>query len=121
VDEGETSKDSRNGIYPINIGELFFKALSFKGGFLSPDAYKATQLLLKKLIERHDAKPSFVFDKEFSIEQAPEAFKEFSDHRLVKAVIRFEKEWSGNEEEEKVHNGRDPLEGEPVKKRVRRS
>ncbi|KAH8819315.1 putative S-glutathione dehydrogenase [Xylogone sp. PMI_703] len=45
--------------------------------------------LLKTLIERADAKPSFVFTKEFSIEEGAKAFREFSDHEIVKGVIRF--------------------------------
>ena len=88
---------------------------------MSPEPYKAIQLLLKTLIERDNAKPSFVFDREFRIEEAPEAFRDFSDHKLVKAVFRFKNEWEGIGVEVKTTNGRDPLDGEPVKKRSRRA
>lgn len=48
------------------------------------------QELLKTLIERDNAKPSFVFDKEFKIEDGFQAFREFSEHKLIKAVFRFD-------------------------------
>ena len=108
---------------PVPIGELWLKGISIKGGIIGA-GYKPTQLLLKNLIERDGARPSFVFDKEFKIEQAAEAFREFSDHKIVKAVFRFGNEWEKNSEEVKENGGanvRDPLQGEPVKKRSRRS
>lgn len=46
--------------------------------------------LLKNLIERGKGKPSFVFTKEFKIEDAPQAHKEFEAHKLIKAVFRFD-------------------------------
>jgi hypothetical protein len=92
------------------------KGQFLKAGIIPLQLYRPTQQLLKTLIEIDHAKSSFVFDREFKIEEVPEVFREFSGHKLVKAVIRFDK---------KVHaNGdsiRDPLEGEPVRKRTRRS
>jgi threonine dehydrogenase-like Zn-dependent dehydrogenase len=41
------------------------------------------------LIDSGKAKPSFVFDREFTIDQGAEAFEQFSEHKLVKAVFRF--------------------------------
>lgn len=51
---------------------------------------RQSQELLKTLIERDNAKPSFVFDREFRIEEGAEAFKEFEAHKLIKAVFRFD-------------------------------
>ena len=111
---GASTKEATNGILHVPIGEFWLNGQSLKGGIIPLQLYRSTQQLLKTLIERDHAKPSFVFDREFKIEEALEAFREFSDHKLVKAVIRFDK---------KVHmNGnyiRDPLEGEPVRKRNR--
>lgn len=47
------------------------------------------QDLLKKLVDSGKAKPSFVFDGEFTIDQGAEAFELFSEHKLVKAVFRL--------------------------------
>ena len=47
------------------------------------------QDLLKNLIESGKAKPSFVFEKEFKIEDGAEAYREFSEHKVVKVVFRF--------------------------------
>jgi threonine dehydrogenase-like Zn-dependent dehydrogenase len=115
-----TSKDAAKGILPVPIGDWWVKGQTLRGGIITAELYKPTQLLLKNLIERDNAKPSFVFDKVFKIDNAPEAFREFSDHKLVKAVIQFDKKLeldhndNGNGE---MH--RDPLEGEPVRKRGR--
>ena len=58
------------------------------------------QPALKKLIESGRAKPSFVFDKELRIEDAPEAYQEFSDHDFIKSVIRFDDGENGSRVEE---------------------
>jgi len=76
------------------------------------------QELLKTLIESGKGKPSFVFDKEFRIEEGAEAFREFSDHKLIKAVFRFDtlrgslnvngkrKRHSSEPPQRKAHRGR---------------
>ena len=122
---GARSGDAKKGLLTVPIGDFWLKSINLKGGIIGGEAYKQTQLLLKNLIERDGAKPSFVFDKEFSIDEAEEAFREFSDHKLVKAVFRFDKEWKTNGGSSiKTHGGpnvRDPLDGEPVRKKSRRS
>ena len=45
---------------------------------------------LKKLIEDGKASPSFVFGKEIFIDEAPETYRKFLKHEILKAVIRFE-------------------------------
>jgi len=44
---------------------------------------------LKKLIDSGKATPSFVFGKEISIEEAAVTYQEFSNHEILKPVIRF--------------------------------
>ncbi|CZR60736.1 related to formaldehyde dehydrogenase [Phialocephala subalpina] len=80
-----TDSDSKGDIQ-FPAGLFWVKSLSMKGGTAQLRLY---QDLLKGLIESGKAKPSFVFEKEFSIEQGKEAFKEFSEHKLVKAVFKF--------------------------------
>jgi hypothetical protein len=65
-----------------------------------------------------------VFDREFRIEDAAEAYREFSDHKIVKAVFRFDEFVERNGEAIHHKNGgevKDPLHGEPIRKRARRS
>lgn len=121
---GGSSKDAKKGILPVPIGDLWLKGINLKGGIIGAEAYKQTQLLLKNLIERDNAKPSFVFDREFGIDEAAEAFRNFSDHKLIKAVFRFDKYEKTNASSEKTYGGpsvRDPLDGEPVRKRSHQS
>jgi hypothetical protein len=99
------------------------KGISLKGGIITGEMYKETQNLLKLLIERNNAEPSFVFDTEFRIDDAPEAFRKFADHKVVKAVFRFDEKVPRDGEPVKHTNGgaQDPLQGEPIRKRARRS
>lgn len=41
------------------------------------------------LIQSGKAKPGFIFDTEIKIGNAVEAYKQFSDRKFIKAVIRF--------------------------------
>jgi hypothetical protein len=50
------------------------------------------------LIASGTANPAFVVSKEVSIEDVPEAYREFSAHRQTKVLIRFD--WSEPEEQE---------------------
>lgn len=43
------------------------------------------------MIESGKANPSFVFDGEYKIEDAAKAFKDFSEHKIIKAVFKFDK------------------------------
>jgi hypothetical protein len=58
-----------------------------------------------------------VFDREFKIDDTPEAYREFSDHKITEAVVRF-----GETVKENGYGlvAYDPHEGEPIRKRVRR-
>lgn len=91
----------KKGIFEIPFGESWLKSQTIKSGIVPLRQY---QPALKKLIESGRAKPSFVFDRELRIEDAPEAYKEFSDHDFIKSVIRLDHGENGHgsliEEEE---------------------
>ncbi|KAH9205911.1 hypothetical protein DL95DRAFT_375740 [Leptodontidium sp. 2 PMI_412] len=85
------------------------------GVYLPQDPRKSWLIADKHLIISGRAKPSFVVDRELRIDDAPEAYQEFSDHDFIKSVIRFgdfedKEEQSSVEEEE---------EERPLRKRKR--
>ena len=77
----------KKGIFEIPFGEAWFKGVIIKSGIVPLRQYHPA---LKRLIESGRAKPSFVFDREIRIEDAPAAYKEFSDHDFIKSVIRLD-------------------------------
>lgn len=79
----------KKGIFEIPFGESWLKGQSIKSGIVQ---LRQFQPALKRLIESGRAKPSFIFDRELRIEDAPEAYKEFSDHGFIKSVIRLDGE-----------------------------
>lgn len=79
----------KKGIFEIPFGESWIKGQSIKSGIVQ---LRQFQPALKRLIESGRAKPSFIFDRELRIEDAPEAYKEFSDHDFIKSVIRLDGE-----------------------------
>lgn len=90
----------KQGIFEIPFGESWLKSQTIRSGIVPLRQY---QPALKRLIESGRAKPSFVFDRELRIEEAAEAYKEFSDHDFIKSVIRLDDGENGSliEEEEK--------------------
>ncbi|KAF4634040.1 hypothetical protein G7Y89_g4075 [Cudoniella acicularis] len=85
-DLGRATPALKQGILPFPIGQFFLKNLSLCGGAATIHAY---QELLKTSIDSGKARPSFVFEKEFRIEDAEEAYREFNDYKITKAVFRF--------------------------------
>ncbi|PMD58295.1 putative S-glutathione dehydrogenase, partial [Hyaloscypha bicolor E] len=73
------------------------------------------QPALKRLIESGRAKPSFIFDRELRIEDAAEAYKEFSDHDFIKSVIRLD----GGENGSLIDNEKVEEKSSAQKKRTR--
>lgn len=69
------------------FGEWWFKSLSIKGGLVDTRRH---QKLLQNLIESGKAKPSFVFDRKFHIDQANEAYLLFSKQFVTKAYFSFD-------------------------------
>ncbi len=103
--------DSRRLI--VDIANLWLKGISIQGGIIPASLNRPTQELLKALIEKKDAKPSFVFDREFRLDEAEEAFRQFSEHKIVKGAFRM-----GRIEHHRQNGDRYD---EPVRKRARRS
>jgi threonine dehydrogenase-like Zn-dependent dehydrogenase len=88
-----TTKDN-NVEFPI--AEFWLKGLSMQGGIAEVRRYHAT---LIDLIERGKATPSFVISSEIGIEDAPDGYRRFSEHKETKVVLRFpwlEKEVKAN-------------------------
>lgn len=71
---------------PFPIADAWLKRLTFGGGRVAPGPLN---VVLRTLIESARAMPSFVIDSVVSIDQAPEAYKAFSEHSTGKTVIRF--------------------------------
>lgn len=71
---------------PFPIATFFNNELSWQGGISNPIDL-APELL--QLILSGRARPSFVFSKTISIEDAPQAYDDFNDHLETKIVIRF--------------------------------
>ncbi|KAH8784305.1 putative S-glutathione dehydrogenase [Hyaloscypha finlandica] len=88
-DAGGATPALKKGIFEIPFGESWIKGQSIKSGIVQ---LRQFQPALKRLIESGRAKPSFIFDRELRIEDAPEAYKEFSDHDFIKSVIRLDGE-----------------------------
>jgi hypothetical protein len=93
----------RKGIIEIPFGESWLKWQTIGSGIVPLRQY---QPALKELIESGRAKPSFVVDKELRIEDAPEAYKGFSDHDFIKSVIRFDDGKNGSLIDEEESEGR---------------
>jgi threonine dehydrogenase-like Zn-dependent dehydrogenase len=102
----------KKGIFEIPFGESWFKGQSIKSGIVQLRQY---QPALKRLIESGRAKPSFIFDRELRIEDAAEAYKEFSDHDFIKSVIRLD----GGENGSLIDNEKVEEKSSAQKKRTR--
>lgn len=110
---------TNNLVFPI--ADFWLKGLSMKGGAAS---IRHLFPAMRDLIVSGKAKPSFVITKEIGIDEAPEAYKNFSAHREQKYVIRFP--WADHESETngaktKLANIKNGEESERKGKRARRS
>ena len=103
----------KKGIFEIPFGEAWIKSVSIKGGLVPLRTY---QPALKRLIESGRAKPSFIFDRELRIEDAPEAYREFSDHDFIKSVIILDGEKNGH-----FNKGEESEEEAPTPRKRRRN
>lgn len=104
---GAATSDEQKGFLSIPVATAWFKGQTIKGGIVPIRDY---QVKLKQLIESDRVKPSLVFDKEILIEDAPKAYKEFSDHDFIKTWIRIE-------HVEVSHKGEEKTETPPKKRR----
>lgn len=84
-DRGEPLTSLARGRVNFDIAAWWQKGVSINGGVVNLGV--DPQLLA--LIQSGRAKPSFVFDKIVSIDEAPEAYRLFDEHKIQKAAIRF--------------------------------
>lgn len=83
--KGEPLQSLARGQIKFDIVTWYLKNVSIRGGVVSLGV--DPQLLA--LVQSGRAKPSFVFDKIVSIDEAPEAYRLFSERKIQKAAIRF--------------------------------
>ena len=91
-DRSEPRITRRLAHVPFDIGAWWVKGITITGGVVIPETQEPN---LIDLIEAGRAKPSFVIDHVVGIEDAPEAYRLFSEHKIQKAAIRFD--WRGTE------------------------
>ncbi|KAK0106196.1 hypothetical protein ONS96_003841 [Cadophora gregata f. sp. sojae] len=104
----------KKGIFEIPFGESWFKGQTIRSGIVP---FREYQPALLKMIQSGRAKPSFIVDRELKIDDAPEAYQEFSDRDFIKSVIRF-----GNFEGQEANSEVEEEEEErPLRKRKRNS
>ena len=83
---GQPNASPAQGKIMFDIGAWWLKGTNISGGTVIPER---VDLALRDLITAGRAKPSFVFDKVIDIEEAPEAYMLFREHKVQKVVIRF--------------------------------
>lgn len=83
--KGEPLASLALGSIKFDIATWWLKNVSIKGGIVN----LGVDPQLIALIQSGKAKPSFVFDKIVSIEEAPEAYELFNERKIQKAAIRF--------------------------------
>ncbi|PYH93213.1 GroES-like protein [Aspergillus ellipticus CBS 707.79] len=75
------------GVFPVLVGELWFKALSLKGG--AAEIHRL-QPLLRDLVESGKARPSFIIDEVLhSLDEIPRAYERFNKREIIKPVIQL--------------------------------
>ena len=85
-DKGEPLQKPRFGTIEFDVAIWWIKGITISGGPVSADPQEPA---LKDLITAGRASPGFVIDRVFSIEEAPEAYRLFNNHKIQKAAIRF--------------------------------
>lgn len=85
VTEGRRS--DRNHSFPNE--RMVVKGANYQG-WLCTVQLRQYQEFLKTLIERENARPSFLFSEEFRIEEAAQAFKEFDARKVIKTLFKYD-------------------------------
>ncbi|KAK4501175.1 hypothetical protein PRZ48_006981 [Zasmidium cellare] len=85
TDKGEPLASAARGKITFDVATWWLKNVSIKGGIVN----LGVDSQLQALVVSGKAKPSFVFDKIVSIEEAPEAYELFNERKIQKAAIRF--------------------------------
>ena len=85
-DKGEPNLTPKLGTIAFDVGTWWIKNVTINGGGVTVEDQEPA---LRNLIESGRAKPGFVFDKIIDIDQAPEAYRLFSEKKVEKVAIRF--------------------------------
>lgn len=80
------SVEEGKGIISFPFGAFWMKGLHMRGG-MAP--IRDVQELLLTMINSGKANPSFIFDTEFDIKDAEEAYRQFDKMEFIKAAFRF--------------------------------
>ncbi|KAK2812616.1 hypothetical protein FQN50_001260 [Emmonsiellopsis sp. PD_5] len=83
--EGVPNADVDGSVFPLPIGEAWFKGLRISSGIAE---FRKLQIFMRELIISGKATPGMVITTEINIDDAPEAYRKFSDKQVV---IRFDK------------------------------
>lgn len=86
IDKGEPRQSPKFGTIDFDVAAWWIKNIVIGGG---PVSAQTQEPALRDLITAGRAHPSFVIDKVVGIEDAPEAYKLFNEHKIEKAAIRF--------------------------------
>ena len=86
-DKGEPLQGPQWATIPFDIAAWWFKGATINGGIV---ASAEDEPSLKDLVTAGRVQPGFVFDHIVHIDQAPEAYRLFSEHKIQKAAIKFE-------------------------------
>lgn len=86
-DKGEPLQGPQWATIPFDIAAWWFKGATINGGLV---ASAEDEPSLKDLVTAGRVRPGFVFDHIVHIDQAPEAYRLFSEHKIQKAAIKFE-------------------------------
>lgn len=84
---GEPLSTPKLATIPFDVAAWWFKGAVINGG---PVLANQQEPALKDLVAAGRVRPGFVFDHIIHIDQAPEAYRLFSDHKVQKVAIKFE-------------------------------
>jgi len=89
-DPGAYNERAKKGEYILPFGELWEKGMTVGTG---QTPVKKLQPMLRDMIIAGVAKPSFIISHKISIEEAPDAYREFANRTegFTKVTIQFEK------------------------------
>jgi threonine dehydrogenase-like Zn-dependent dehydrogenase len=86
-DKGEPLQGPQFATIPFDIAAWWFKGATINGGLVAASDAEPT---LKDLVTAGRVRPGFVFDHICHIDEAPEAYRLFNEHKIQKAAIKFE-------------------------------
>lgn len=87
---GAPNAGKLSGDIVMPLGTILLKNLQLRAGSVEP--YSVIPLLLN-LIETGRVNPRFIYTNEVGIEDAPSAYRRFSEKKEIKVVFRFPWQW----------------------------